>query len=94
MASSTTITQATQPDISYHPDKQKYLWRKEQIELSIPANIKLPSLFPEQLTGPLVWDGRNFTDEREWTFVLSEPHLKEVHEALLHFKCKSAALVP
>ena len=88
MPSSTTISQAIQPDISYHPDKQKYLWRKEQVEASLPTDTKLPPKFPEQLNGPLVWDGNDFADEREWTFVLSEPHLKEIHEALQHFKCK------
>ena len=88
MASTTIISHAIQPDISYHPDKQKYLLRKEQVEAGLPSNTKLPPQFAEQLTGPLVWSGEDFTNEREWTFVLSEPHFKEIHEALLHFKCE------
>lgn len=83
---SLTVTQETQPDILYHPDKQKYLLRAEQIRTELPANTELPSQFPQQLTGPLVWTGEEFTDEREWTFVLSELHLREIHDALLHFK--------
>jgi hypothetical protein len=81
-----TITQ-TQPDISYHPDFEKYQLRTERLK-PLRASNGLPLGFPEQLTGPLVWEGKDFTNEKEWTFSLTESHLEEIHNALQHFKCE------
>jgi len=75
-----------QPDISYHPDFEKYQLRTERVKAQLPHPTRLPDGFPDQLTGGLVWDGKDFTNELEWTFSLNEDHLAEIHEALLHFK--------
>jgi len=85
---SAVTERTTQPDISYHPDFKKYQLRTERIKARLPQGVKLPPKFPEKLTGPLVWEGKDFTDERDWTFVLSDAQLKEIHDALVHFKCK------
>lgn len=84
---STTIT-TIQPDISYHPDYTKFQLRTERLKPSRPANPQLPHGFPHKLTGPLVWEAKDFEDESEWTLVLTSDHLSEIHEALIHFKCK------
>jgi len=84
-----TLTQTqTQPDISYHPDFQKFQLRTERLKATRKADSSLPPGFPEQLTGPLVWEGEDFTDEKQWTFSLTEAHLEDIHNALQHFKCK------
>jgi len=80
-----TLTQ-TQPDISYHPDFEKYKLRTERLKAFRPDS-GLPPGFPEQLTGPLVWEGKDFTDEKDWTFSLTDAHLEEIHNALQKFKC-------
>jgi hypothetical protein len=85
-----TQSQPRQPDISYHPDFEKYQLRSARLkELRARApDSSLPAGFPKQLTSPLVWEGKDFVDESEWTVSLSGPQLAEIHEALLHFKGK------
>ncbi|TVY73503.1 Taurine hydroxylase-like protein SAT17 [Lachnellula suecica] len=75
-----------QPDISYHPDFEKYQLRTERLKRLRPATPVLPAGFPAQLTGGLVWEGKDFTDEKQWTFSLDESHLAEIHRALGNFK--------
>jgi len=77
-----------QPDISYHPDFEKFQLRTERLKAQRSSNSGLPTGFPAQLTGPLVWEGKDFTDENEWTFSLTEPQVEEIHKALEHFKCE------
>jgi hypothetical protein len=77
-----------QPDISYHPDFQKYQIRTESLKAHRASEPKIPGLFPVQLTGPLVWEGKDFTDEREWTFSLDESQLNEIRNALAYFTCE------
>jgi hypothetical protein len=83
-----TITQ-TQPDISYHPDFEKYQSRSAKIRAQLPLDSTLPPSFPEQLAGPLVWEGKDFKNESDWTLVLNAEHLREIHQALRHFNCES-----
>jgi hypothetical protein len=78
-----------QPDISYHPDFEKYQLRTERLKALRPPNSGPPQGFPDQLIGPLVWEGKDFTDEKEWTFSLNESQLEEIHKALIHFKFES-----
>ena len=82
---STTTTQ-TQPDISYHPDFTKFQLRTERLKQQRPSNVGLPAGFPQKLQGPIVWEGKDFTDEMEWTLSLNEEQLKEIHNALVNFK--------
>ena len=84
----TTIIQS-QPDISYHPDYNKFQLRTERLKPERPPNPQLPSGFPKKLTGPLVWEGKDFKDEHELTFILNSEHISEIHNALLHFKCEN-----
>lgn len=81
-----TITR-TQPDISYHPDLNKFHLRTERLKAERDPEATLPSGFPKELTGTLVWEGQDFKDDRDWTLVLNEEQLAEIHDALLHFKC-------
>ncbi|KAH6718335.1 hypothetical protein BKA61DRAFT_513017 [Leptodontidium sp. MPI-SDFR-AT-0119] len=85
MSLTQTQTQ-TQPDISYHPDFQKYLLRSERIRSQNKSVSKLPGSFPNQLKGELVWEGKDYTDESQWTLVLTDNHLQEIDAALKHFK--------
>ena len=80
-----TQTQARQPDISYHPDLAKYKLRTERLK-DQRSTTGLPAGFPSKLTGPIVWEGKDFTDEKQWTLSLNEEQLEEIHEALLHCK--------
>ncbi|TVY33449.1 Taurine hydroxylase-like protein [Lachnellula subtilissima] len=75
-----------QPDISYHPNFEKYQLRTERLKPQRPVNPSLPTGFPAQLTGGLVWEGKDFTDENQWTLSLTDSQLQEIHEALLKFK--------
>lgn len=77
-----------QPDISYHPNFEKYQLRTERLKPQRPANSSLPPGFPTQLTGGLVWEGKDFTDENQWTLSLTDSQLEEIHKALLTFKSK------
>ena len=86
MLSTITETRAVQPDISYHPDFEKYQLRIERLKPQRDP-IGLPPAFPKELKGPLVWGKANFKDDRDWTFSLNDEQRKEIHNALLHFKC-------
>ncbi|KAF8865686.1 putative TfdA family oxidoreductase [Acephala macrosclerotiorum] len=83
--STLTLTQQ-QPDISYHPDFEKYKLRTERRKAQGLPSSGLPVGFPAQLTGPLVWQGKDFKDESPWDLILTEPQLEEIHAALEHFK--------
>lgn len=88
MATSVVTTVQAQPDISYHPDLQKFHLRTERLKGQRSPSASLPDGFPEKLSSPLVWDGKDFTEEEEWTFSLNEAQLEEIHNALNYFKCK------
>ncbi|GAW21693.1 hypothetical protein ANO14919_112170 [Xylariales sp. No.14919] len=75
-----------QPDISYHPDYEKWQARiaHRQQQGNLPTSI--PEGFPEKLSGDLVWEGQTVADEYNWTYVLSPEHLAEIDQAVAHFK--------
>ncbi len=82
------ITIPKQPDISYHPDLEKYRLRtarRFQLDPHL-AHVPLPKNFPPQVEGPNVWEGNDWTNEEQWVYQLSETQLKEIDEALEHFK--------
>lgn len=76
-----------QPDITYHPDREKWIqrtaWRLAQDPslLSTP----LPAGFPAKLQSPLVWEGKDWKNEAQWVYTLTSQHLKEIDAALHHF---------
>ncbi|KIJ28142.1 hypothetical protein M422DRAFT_37443, partial [Sphaerobolus stellatus SS14] len=76
-----------QPDISYHPDKDK--WRQRTARRlgenpSLPLT-PLPQGFPEQIESSLVWEGKDWKDESEWVYNLSIDQLEEIDAAVNHF---------
>ncbi|KAI0907071.1 TfdA family taurine catabolism dioxygenase TauD [Ustulina deusta] len=92
--STTTITSTVlvapappgQPDISYHPDYEKWQARIARQQQAGNLQKSIPAGFPEKLTGDLVWEGETIADKYNWTFVLSPEHLAEIDEAVAHFK--------
>jgi hypothetical protein len=86
MSTTATETQAKQPDITYHPDFTNFQLRTERLKSQRPSNIGLPAGFPEKLEGPIVWEGKDFTDDKQWTLSLNEENLEEIYNALVHFK--------
>lgn len=87
---------AKQPDIEYHPDRAKWkarTTRRLEADPSLPKTA-LPEGFPEQLKSPLVWEGKDWKDEKEWVYELTEADVKEVDDALKHFHGKSFLVLP
>jgi hypothetical protein len=77
-----------QPDISYHPDWNKYqarVARRTQTE-ELPKN--LPEGFPKELKGDLVWEGETLAQNYTWTYVFSADQMADIDNALAHFRCK------
>jgi hypothetical protein len=77
-----------QPDISYHPDWNKYqarAARRTRIE-DLPKT--LPEGFPKELKGDLVWEGESLAQKYDWTYVFSADELAEIDNAVTHFKCR------
>ncbi|KAI8954647.1 TfdA family taurine catabolism dioxygenase TauD [Xylaria longipes] len=75
-----------QPDISYHPDFEKWQARVARRLQGGKLPTSLPEGFPEKLTGDLVWEGQTVADTYNWTYVLSSEHLAEIDRAVAHFK--------
>lgn len=77
-----------QPDISYHPEYEKWQSRaaRRLQEGNLPKSV--PEGFPEKLTGDLVWEGQTLADMYTWTYILSPDHLAEIDQALVRFKGK------
>ncbi|KAG5646882.1 hypothetical protein DXG03_001958 [Asterophora parasitica] len=78
----------TQPDIQYAPDEDKYKARTARRLAEDPSlpSTPLPEGFPKKLESPLVWEGSDFKDEEEWVYNLTPEHLKEIDDALKHFR--------
>jgi hypothetical protein len=89
MSVTATITIPQQPDIEYHPDEAKYLARVARNLTKDPQRVKqpLPKGFPQEVNGPIVWEGADWTNEQQWVYNLSGEELKEIQNALDHFKC-------
>ncbi|KJA15947.1 hypothetical protein HYPSUDRAFT_71724 [Hypholoma sublateritium FD-334 SS-4] len=77
-----------QPDIGYHPDVEKYLARSRRRLAENPdlPNVALPPGFPQRVDGPIVWKGAGWRGEEQWVYRLDESELKEIDDALQHFK--------
>ncbi|KAF3927226.1 hypothetical protein ABW20_dc0106224 [Dactylellina cionopaga] len=78
------------PDIAYHPDPDKYRSRtalRLQAEPDLPQT-PLPFGFPTRIEGPIVWEGKDWTDEKQWVYQLNVTELKEIEDALTHFKTR------
>lgn len=78
------ITQ--QPDIGYTPDHDKYLARVQRRLKGGNLERTLPPGFPAELKSPLVWDNTDIAERFNWTYELTASDLKEIEQALEHFK--------
>ncbi|KAF8968329.1 hypothetical protein BDZ97DRAFT_428646 [Flammula alnicola] len=79
---------AKQPDIEYHPDYEKYLHRQVRRLAENPDLPKtpLPPGFPGGVDGAIMWEGKDWQNEDQWVYRLSDSELKEIDNALVHFK--------
>jgi hypothetical protein len=85
------VAVASQPDIQYHPDLVKY---KERTSRRLQQNpdllkTKLPPGFPDKVEGPIVWEGKDWTNEDQWVYKLSDNELQEINDALKYFEGKT-----
>lgn len=83
--------QAAQPDITYQPDREKWQARTARRLAENPSLLSsaLPEGFPKKLDSPLVWEGKDWTDEKQWVYELDADELKELDDAARHFHSKS-----
>ena len=77
-----------QPDIQYHPDYTKYIDRARRRKASESLQQHVPKGFPEQLSSPLVWNGKDVEKRDDWIYQLNQDQLAEVDAALQLFKGK------
>ncbi|KAM6494497.1 hypothetical protein JOM56_010858 [Amanita muscaria] len=79
---------AKQPDIEYHPNEGKYAARTARRLAEDPSlpRSSLPDGFPEKLESALVWEGKDLKDEKEWVYELNPKQLKEIDDAVKHFR--------
>lgn len=82
------VKKLNQPDIQYHPDEAKYKARTARRLAEDPSlpSTPLPDGFPKRLESPLVWEGSDWKDEKEWVYELNAEQLKEIDDALKHFQ--------
>ncbi|CAA7269759.1 unnamed protein product [Cyclocybe aegerita] len=83
-----------QPDILYLPNEAKWKARTARRLAEDPSLPKtaLPEGFPKKLESPLVWEGKDWTDAAQWEYKLSAEQLKEIDDALKHFKGQNKPL--
>lgn len=78
------------PDIEYHPDEGKWKARtaRRLAEDHTLLQTPLPTGFPHKLESALVWDERDWKDPKQWEYELTAAQLKEIDDAVKHFKGK------
>jgi hypothetical protein len=83
---------AVQPDITYHPDREKWQARTARRLVENPSLLStpLPEGFPRKLNSPLVWEGKDWHDEKQWVHELNLNELKEIDDAVHHFHGKDS----
>ncbi|KAG6836311.1 hypothetical protein H0H93_009231 [Arthromyces matolae] len=82
-----TVSQPSQPDISYHPNCENWharTARRLKEDPSLPKT-ELPPGFPKRLESPLVWEGQDWKSEKQWVYELNEAELKEIDDAVRYF---------
>ncbi|KAL4814512.1 hypothetical protein BDW67DRAFT_177045 [Aspergillus spinulosporus] len=83
---------AGQPDIQYLPDPVKYAARAERRQREEDLPKAVPEGFPQELKSDLAWNGKTLGEVYDWNYHLSEDDLKEVDQALYHFKALNLPL--
>ncbi|CEO58945.1 Putative Taurine catabolism dioxygenase TauD, TfdA family protein [Penicillium brasilianum] len=92
MSVTATITQPVQPDIQYHPDFEKYQARTRHRKETESLQTSLPAGFPQKLTSPLVWEGKDIEQTSDWIYKLSDDQLDEIDAGLKSFKALNEPL--
>ncbi|KAJ5166932.1 uncharacterized protein N7482_005713 [Penicillium canariense] len=92
MSNVATITKAAQPDIQYHPDYVKYQERTHRRRETESLQPSVPAGFPQKLTSPLVWEGKDIEKRTDWIYQLSDSQLDEIDGALQGFKALNKPL--
>lgn len=82
----TQVQTIIQPDIQYHPDYDKYTDRSRRRKATESLPRRVPEGFPEQLSSPLVWEGKDVEQREDWIFRLNDDQLDEIDAALKGFK--------
>lgn len=83
-----------QPDIDYTPNLDKYHARAKRRQETERLEASLPDGFPQKLESNLVWDGTDIETRYNWTYELNEAEIKEIEDALTHFKCMCSGKLP
>ncbi|KAF7548799.1 hypothetical protein G7Z17_g6838 [Cylindrodendrum hubeiense] len=73
-------------DIGYEVNEDAFMRRSEARLAGGGLPSAVPSGFPTQMSGPLVWDKDSFPDETEYVYYLTEADKEEIHLALAYFK--------
>lgn len=94
MSVTATITQPVQPDIQYHPDFEKYQARTRHRKETESLQTSLPPGFPQKLTSPLVWEGKDVEQRSDWIYKLTDEQLDEIDAGLKSFKGKNMHITP
>ncbi|KAG6873161.1 hypothetical protein C0995_002010 [Termitomyces sp. Mi166 len=77
-----------QPDIEYHPNREKWQARtaRRLREDPLLPTTPLPPGFPQELVSPLVWECKDWQSEKQWVYDLSNAELREIDDAVHHFR--------
>ncbi|THC95330.1 hypothetical protein EYZ11_005190 [Aspergillus tanneri] len=82
----------TQPDIQYHPDYAKYTARAQRRQETENLPTTLPPGFPDKLSSPLVWEGKDIEKRDDWIYKLNDEQRQEIDAALQSFKSLNLSL--
>jgi hypothetical protein len=89
MAAVQTSRPTGQPDIDYAPNFDKYLARTQRRLQQEPLHQQpLPEGFPKTLVSDFVWEGKDLEKTYQYVYELSAEEIREIEEAVRHFKCK------
>ena len=77
---------AKQPDISYTPDRAKYLARTARRLATEDLPTTLPAGFPPRVEAPLALRGADVAETHEYAHELTPADIAELERALAHFK--------
>ena len=72
--------------IEYKIDEAKYHARSQARYLAGGLESEVPEDWPKTMKGPLVWSTADFQDETQYILQLGSADMKELEDALNHFK--------
>ena len=78
-----------QPEINYAPNFDNWQARaaRRLAQGNLPSEV--PKGFPDQLAGPMVWEGSTLREHHDWTYVLNTEQLVEIDKYLRVNGCSS-----